>query len=740
MTSRALAAAIATLVLALGATGPAWANVQVGSSGWQWGNPLPQGNTIRDVAFAGLQGYAVGDFGTILATPDGGKTWTGLSSGTFTDLTEIQAIGAGSIFAGGGCVGRRSDDGGKTFTRVAFTPVESSCRQPLAGAWFVSKTTGYLVLADGTTLRTDNNGDTFAQKIAVPGTPAAGGGAVKVNDVRFLDASIGFVSTSDGKIYRTADGANSWTVVNDTQRQVRRFLFLDPKKGIAVGDQTLFLATDDGGLTWTSKALAVGAQQNLRTVSCSSVTSCVMATGANQLVRTTDGGATGTLIAPSQDPVFGAAFASPTRVATLGGTGSTATSDDGGATFAPVGGRLSGRYNAMIAGPSGVAFAPGDNGSLAKTTDGGRTWTRGNVSTSEDVRDVSFPTATDGFALDVAGGLFRTADGGATWRALDTGSTAVPEAVLALDRRTVLVIGPKGIRRSTDAGETWVAVRGSVNGSRLSGVDLASGAVIAYGFQDLWRSTDSGRTFTALRKPGKYTKLRNGRKVNRKGVQRIDFIGAGTGYLLDANGFVYRTTDAGKRWSALLGVGTNAGTGMAFGSAAKGYLVINRFGERSSRAGYLLRTTDGGGTWAPELVVPSVIAGRGVAAGAGSTDYLLGGDSSLLFTTAGGLAGGASALTITTKQKRFKKAPKTSITVTGTLKPTSANGGDQVTVSYLRPGSTGWQSQTAKVSASGSFTTSWRVAKGANTFVAQWAGNFQSAGRGSAPLVVTAKR
>ncbi len=85
-----------------------------------------------------------------------------------------------------------------------------------------------------------------------------------------------------------------------------------------------------------------------------------------------------------------------------------------------------GRYNAMIAGPSGVAFAPGDNGSLAKTTDGGKTWTRGNVSTSEDVSDVSFPTATDGFALDSAGGLFRTNDGGGTWRALDTGSTALP--------------------------------------------------------------------------------------------------------------------------------------------------------------------------------------------------------------------------------------------------------------------------------------------------------------------------
>jgi len=38
----------------------AQANVQVGSSGWLWGNPLPQGNTLRAMAFAGTTGYAVG--------------------------------------------------------------------------------------------------------------------------------------------------------------------------------------------------------------------------------------------------------------------------------------------------------------------------------------------------------------------------------------------------------------------------------------------------------------------------------------------------------------------------------------------------------------------------------------------------------------------------------------------------------------------------------------------------------
>lgn len=733
-------AAMATTVLAVSAPGAGAAGVQVGSSSWAWGNPLPQGNTINALAFTGQQGYAVGDFGTILSTPDGGSTWKGLSSGTFTSLSVVQTIDADSFFAGGGCVGRRSDDGGKTFTRVAFTPVESSCRQPLAAVAFVSPLIGYVVVADGTVLRTDNNGQSFAQKVAVPGTQAGGGGPLKVNDIHFLDASNGIAATSDGKLYRTADGANSWTVVNDTQRQVREILFFDAKNGVAVGDQSIFLATDDAGLTWTPRALAITPAQNLRTVSCATPKLCVMATGTNQLVRTTDGGLTGSLVAPSQSALNTAGFASATRVTALGAGGATAISDDAGATFVPVGGRLTGHYSAVVAGPANVAFATGDNGSLAKTTDGGATWTRSNVSTSEDVLDVTFPTATTGFALDTSGGLFRTTDGGATWRALDTGSTALAQAILATSETNVLVIGPRGIRRSTDGGDTFNAVSGAINKSSLSGVDKAGTALIAWGFRDVWRSTDKGKTWSAVRKPGKLTKLRNGKKVNQRSIVAADFVSAKVGYLAtgDPEGGLYRTADAGKRWSFLAATGTGQtfGGGLSFSSAKQGYVVV---GGRSANTGLgsnLLRTTDGGATFTPQFVVPGSIARRGIATGPNGTDYLLGGDANLLATTSGGIAGTPSKIAISTKQRRFTKLPATSVTVTGKISPAQA--GDSVTVSHLLPGTKiTWRHQTVKADASGKFTSSWRLSKGVNTFVAQWLGDFQSSGRGSTPLTIT---
>ena len=80
---------------------------------------------------------------------------------------------------------------------------------------------------------------------------------------------------------------------------------------------------------------------------------------------------------------------------------------------------------------------------------------------------------------------------------------------------------------------------------------------------------------------------------------------------------------------------------MSFSSASRGYLVISSFGDVRQPTGFLLRTDDGGATWHPQFVVSDPIADSGIAAG-GGTDYLLGGQQALLYSTTGGDAGAAS--------------------------------------------------------------------------------------------------
>ena len=53
-----------------------------GQVGWFWQNPLPQGNDLYSVYFANEnEGWAIGKFGTIIKTTNGGQTWVIQPSG-----------------------------------------------------------------------------------------------------------------------------------------------------------------------------------------------------------------------------------------------------------------------------------------------------------------------------------------------------------------------------------------------------------------------------------------------------------------------------------------------------------------------------------------------------------------------------------------------------------------------------------------------------------------------------------
>src|SRR5215208_6583584 len=154
----ALAAAFACAIFATFGS----ASVNVAQSGWSWGNPTPQGNTLVAIDFVQGRGFAAGDAGTVLRTDDGGSTWTGLATGTSADLKRLQVLDPDTltVLGGEGCVLRRSDDAGKTFHKI-FIVAEQNCPAPVETFTFVDRQTGYLLLRDGSVLRTSDAGQTF---------------------------------------------------------------------------------------------------------------------------------------------------------------------------------------------------------------------------------------------------------------------------------------------------------------------------------------------------------------------------------------------------------------------------------------------------------------------------------------------------------------------------------------------------------------------------------------------------
>lgn len=728
----------AAVVLTLVAVAVA-ASVRVSRSGWAWGNPTPQGNALAAIDFVGGIGYAVGASGTALRTDDGGASWTGLATGTSANLARLQIIDPSTVvvLGGGGCTLRRTDDGGQTFRKI-FVVAEVNCPDKVQSFFFVDRMTGYLILRDGSVLRTTDAGQTFSKQTALPGTPAsATGGNGVAADAVFTDASTGLAIVNPpgaGSVaYATADGGVSWKPVSSlpTATDVATLYRFDAATIYAIGSNTLLRSTD-GGKTFTRQP--VGSGLNLTSIRCVDASTCLLTDDQGVLHRTTDGGLTATTSTAASVPLAGAAFASATRAVAVGAAGETVVSDDGGINYAPSGGDMGGNFLSLRPGPNPLsAFAPGSKGQIAYTVDGGVTWKAVSVPTSSDILDTSWPTTETGYALDTHGGLFRTANGGASWQTLSAGAGPPATALLALpDDSTIVLIGPSGVKRSL-AGGPFTAVEGKpVATAPLTAGQLAGGSIVAWGIgtRALLVSGDKGATWRALRLPDKHTRVR-----------QASFVSASAGYLIDTAGRVWQTMNGGRRWRALLSVGESA-YGVSFGSAASGFVTVPAFGGDVGNA-YVLHTTDGGSSWVPQAISSGALIGV-VAPDALHAYALLAPSPGRLpqrqffFSASGGAAGSASVLKITASPARFtRRALRRAhgmVTISGTL--SGALGGEQIVLSARPVKGTTWTTQVVTAGVNGgSFSARFRIS-GAEAFVAQWAGDSGRAGAASQAIAV----
>jgi photosystem II stability/assembly factor-like uncharacterized protein len=713
---------LVTTAAALAVAAPAPAAVQSSHSGWRWGNPLPQGTQLGTLDFSGSRGYAAGQFGTLLRTDDGGATWRGLATGLTEPLDVVRVLSPDSFVVAGRCALRRSDDGGATFRRLPWTASDASCTGGITSVAFPSSTTGFLLLGNGNVLRSTDSGKTWSRRTAVPGTAATSAySGVTPTDLTFTSADRGFASTAAGSVFSTVDGGNTWTPVVDEPFAIRSLTFATPQIGYAVGDAPFALATTDGGVSWTEQPLPADSG-GLASVRCATTALCLaVSTNGDRLVRTADGGTTWRALTVATTTLRAAAFASPTRAVAVGDGGTTVASDDGGVTFSPLGGALPGSFTGLKAASAKVAYAYGAGGSLARTTDGGTTWEEIDAATSDTVADVAYVSLTTGFVLDEAGQLLRTDNAGDSWQILNAGTGQRPQALVAPRASTVVLAGPVGIRRSTDGGQTFKAVPDrDVRETPLFAIDHAGRAILASGPKALRLSRDDGATWVAMKRPTPTTR-----------VNDADLVSARTAYVLDTEGALWRTDDAGRHWHALPALGSELGYAVRFADARHGWVAMAELG--SDEAGYVLRTADGGRTWQPQLVAATPLALDGLAAPRGSAGFALTRANALFSTTTSGAAGSASTLRISTPTPRVRSGGV--VRIDGRL--ARARGGERIVVSLRERGSTRWLYQEVAAASNGTFTVVTRITNPA-VFVAQWAGDERKQGAGTPILRVDA--
>ena len=316
--------------------------------------------------------------------------------------------------------------------------------------------------------------------------------------------------------------------------------------------------------------------------------------------------------------------------------------------------------------------------------------------------------------LAADGTLQRSDNGGESYRLLN-GSDPSMLSVAATDADHVLLAGEHGISRSTDGGATFARVEDADARGLLLRAHVRGSTVTAYSRRRLIVSTDAGATWRPI-------PLRKGMFV-----ADVSFVSPKAGYVVSRFG-LWHTSKAGRSWQRVASLGPAAVYGVDFSDARHGYAIVNRLG--AFVGGFVLRTSDGGVTWRPQLVSPMAI--RAVAS-AGGTDYALAGDNALYATKTGGDSGAAQTLSLSVKHRVLRRPGP--VTVDGRLKP--ADGGEHVSVAMHDR--RGWNVQIALVASNGSFTTHWRV-NSSSDFVAQVPGDTDHAGAATKLLRVSVRR
>ena len=489
-----------------------------------WGNPQPQGNSLNALAFENAStGYAVGGKGATLRTANGGQAWSVETRfpAFQTTLRDVIVLAPGQLLAAGQSPGLyRSTDSGATWFPIAH-PFPSELNH-LA----IIPAPGPVISAIGERiLRSTDGGATWDLR------PSPNGGA-SLLDQFWFNATTGYV-VGQMVARRTTDGGLTWlplSGINDvlgvpTFTEVK---FADALNGWILEHFTTFRTTD-GGNSWFERHGQIGLapiyQEEALVIDTAHRFVVTLLEGA-EIWETTSDGVTWTQRYARQTTrgytdierlSDGMLVVSSTDGDLLRSTNNglnwtnfvTSPEDDERTTL-----------TAIEFLPSGRGLAGGYDGRWLESLDGGATWQFGNGPGVGTPRTIEFRNPL----LGLIGGwgplgqskVARTTDGGASWsmHSLSATYTGYPQQIAFPTDQIAFVVthGGSGVNfvyRSTDGGQTWgLRNQGVSTGVRLEcvffldantgfigGGTISSDAV-------LWKTTDGGGSWTPLPENG----------------------------------------------------------------------------------------------------------------------------------------------------------------------------------------------------------------------------------------------
>lgn len=382
-----------------------------------------------------------------------------------------------------------------------------------------------------------------------------------LSDVRFLDASTGWIN-GPSTMLKTTDGGATWTREDPgTEFDGGKFSFLDANHGWCTESFDV-LRTADGGATWTPCNVfdSEGAGDSISTngftdpAYVSANVGYVLETYGG-VHKTTDGGATWKVLPGTKGWMPEAADFIDVNTGWVAGWDGIFKTTNGGATWvkepSPVNDPYGG-FGSIDFIDANIGWIAGSNG-VYKTTNGGATWKaeQTGFGTSAQIDSVRFLDSAHGWmtASDLLssmppqrqGIVLRTDDGGLHWT-----STELPD-------------GGIGGLSFTDTSHGWLAGGTSTDGCLLE------------------KSADGGKTWSAETTGSTAT------------LYDVSAPSTSTAIAVGAEGTILRTSDGGAAWMPADSEATSTLWSLASASPTETWAVGD--------VGAIRHTVDGGATW-----------------------------------------------------------------------------------------------------------------------------------------------
>jgi len=536
---------------------------------WEYLTPIRSYTQIKGCSFLDEnRGVAVSYIDDdIIMTLDGGDSWQGLAGpptvGTAMDIEWVSedlfiiAASNGDIF--------RTSNGGASWQNM----------NPPATDWlynvdFINETTGFVTGNNGVLLKTSDAGLTW--------TLIPTGTTNRIVDVDFSDELNGCAAAWNGTLLRTTDGGNSWSIISiPSTTNLQSVQFVDANTGFAVGG--VILKTTDGGMTWSSVYSDSGSFFYLVHVNPNGQGYAVGASGV--FAKTSNMGSTWQIQTPLGNGNIFCGDHTATGEAYLFGEKNIHKSINGGNSWTVIkneapGGNVNDIQFAADNTGWAVSSAIGgnNNGGIARTTDGGRTWNILQTASSGGWYAVDFPTSQTGYALGTSL-LAKTTNGGQNW-SYTTPFTLSGKCLHFRNAQTGFAggLGSGSNICKTINGATSFTCGNNIGAAAIYFINDQKGIAIRNitGSDTYYKTFDGGNTW----------EYHNGLLGNS-----IEFFGEQKGWVGGYSG-VYRTTDGGDTWEFVF-VGSNLFLEVRFFDENTGYCV--------SDEGLIFRTTNGGVSW-----------------------------------------------------------------------------------------------------------------------------------------------